>query len=66
MNELRDLITFHHSQKKYFRLSFEYTFTHDDDTVSFALGVPYTYTQLLQFLQTITDPQKDLKESNFI
>ena len=27
------------------------------------MGVPYTYTQLLQFLQTITDAQKDFKES---
>lgn len=41
------------SQKKknYYTLSFEYTFHYDDDEVYFAYSIPYTYSQLLNFLK---------------
>ncbi|CAD7930140.1 unnamed protein product [Amoebophrya sp. A25] len=32
-------------------LSFEYTFTHDNETIFFAYGLPYTHTHLRRFLK---------------
>lgn len=39
-------------------MTFEYEFEYDDDVVSFALCVPYTYTRLLQTIQGLIDIQK--------
>lgn len=47
------------SNKKYYKLSFEYTSKYDDDMVSIALCPPYTYSQLLQFIQNLIDAQRN-------
>ena len=39
--------------KKYYKLSFDYTFKYDEDVVSFALCVPYTYSQLLRYIKEV-------------
>lgn len=36
----------YHSNKRYFQLSYDYEFQHDNDTVTFAYSVPYTFTKL--------------------
>jgi cytosolic carboxypeptidase protein 2/3 len=51
------------SKKLYFyTLSFSHTFEHPDDTVFFALSIPYPYTKLLDYLSTLEskllDPSK--------
>lgn len=33
----------YYNGKSYYSLSFDYKFTHEDDTVYFAYSVPYTY-----------------------
>lgn len=43
--------------KTYFTMTFSYTFLESHDTVYFAYSVPYTYTQLNEFLKAIeADP----------
>jgi hypothetical protein len=43
----------HVSAKTYYSMTFTYEFTASHDTVFFAYSVPYTYTQLNDFLKTI-------------
>jgi ribosomal protein L32 len=43
----------HVSAKTYYSMTFTYVFTESHDTVFFAYAVPYTYTQLNDFLKTI-------------
>ncbi|CAD8166524.1 unnamed protein product [Paramecium pentaurelia] len=45
-------------KKKYYQLRFHYTFKHNDDKVYFAHSYPYTYTNLLEFLNTQLDDQE--------
>ena len=50
-------------KKQYhYTLSFSHTFLHGEDTVFFSLGIPYTYTRLLEFLSSLEsrlpDPSK--------
>ncbi|CAD8207132.1 unnamed protein product [Paramecium octaurelia] len=45
---------------KYYQLRFSYTFKHDNDKVYFAHSYPYTYTNLLEFLNSILEnPEKN-------
>ncbi|CAD8208043.1 unnamed protein product [Paramecium pentaurelia] len=45
---------------KYYQLRFSYTFKYNNDKVYFAHSYPYTYTNLLEFLNTILDnPEKN-------
>ncbi|CAD8111912.1 unnamed protein product [Paramecium primaurelia] len=45
---------------KYYQLQFSYTFKHNNDKVYFAHSYPYTYTNLLEFLNSILDnPEKN-------
>ena len=37
--------------RKYYSLSFEYTFEHDEDSVYFAYGIPYTYSMLVHYIK---------------
>lgn len=37
----------------YFTLSFSYEFQYDDDTVSFAMTIPYTFTESCNHLDEI-------------
>ena len=37
-------------KRRYYKLSFEYVFGYDNDKVSFAMCIPYTYSHLLKFL----------------
>jgi hypothetical protein len=39
--------------RKFYRLSFEVTFKHENDTISFAYGVPYTFSKLTAYLKTL-------------
>jgi hypothetical protein len=39
--------------KKYYRLSFEFTFENDDDHVWFAYSIPYSYSMLTQYIKSI-------------
>ena len=40
-------------KRKYYKLSFDYTFFYGEDVVSFAMCVPYTYSQLRKFTKEI-------------
>ena len=42
-------------KKRYFQMSFEYTFKHKDDEVWFAYSVPYTVSKLHNLLKTICE-----------
>ena len=42
-----------------YTLSFSHTFTYENDTVFFALAVPYTYTRLLRFLSNLESSLPD-------
>ena len=44
-------------------MSFSHTFDYDNDTVFFALAVPYRYTKLLEFLKRIEGEVKESKIS---
>jgi hypothetical protein len=46
----------------YYSLEFSYSFDYIDDTVYFAMNIPYTYTHLLRLLSTIEqqDRHKDM------
>lgn len=50
------------------KLSFRYNFEHDNDTVSFALCIPYEYTRLLNLLENLQNQSENnnsfLKLSN--
>ncbi|KAM3136568.1 hypothetical protein pb186bvf_011371 [Paramecium bursaria] len=47
------------SLRKYYQLRFSYTFKHDNDKVYFAHSYPYTYTNLVNYLNGIlVDPDK--------
>ena len=49
---------FSNCQRYYYTLSFSYTFKHDQDTVFFAHSRPYTYSYLLNYLETLeNDPR---------
>jgi hypothetical protein len=52
-----------HVSSKYFTMTFSYTFPESQDTVYFAYSVPYSYTQLNQFLKAI---EADPVRSQFI
>lgn len=41
--------------KKYYTLSFSYTFDYDDDKVWFAYTIPYTYSMLTQYIKAIVN-----------
>ena len=41
------------TERSYRTLSFEYTFKHNNDSVFFAYSQPYTYTDLLDYLDSI-------------
>ncbi|CAK83850.1 unnamed protein product (macronuclear) [Paramecium tetraurelia] len=45
-------------KKKYYQLRFHYTFKHEGDKVYFAHSYPYTYTNLLEFLNTQLEDQE--------
>ncbi|CAD8117283.1 unnamed protein product [Paramecium sonneborni] len=45
-------------KKKYYQLRFHYTFKHDGDKVYFAHSYPYTYTNLLEFLNSQLEDQE--------
>ena len=47
----------------FYTLSFSHTFDYDNDTVFFALAVPYRYTKLLEFLKRIEGEVKESKIS---
>jgi hypothetical protein len=36
-------------------MTFDYTFTHSNDTIYFAYCIPYTYTFLLNFIHAISN-----------
>ncbi len=40
-------------EKRYFKLTFSYTFSYVEDEVMFALCIPYTYTQLLRLIENL-------------
>jgi hypothetical protein len=45
-------------QRFYYTLTFSYTFKYDDDTVYFAHSFPYTYTNLMEYLnKTMLDKE---------
>jgi Zinc carboxypeptidase. len=41
--------------KSYYTMSFAYSFINDNDTVYFAYSCPYTFTDLMKYLQSIED-----------
>jgi hypothetical protein len=41
------------SMRKFYRLSFEIEAKHDDDVISIAYGVPYSFTTLTKYLKQI-------------
>ena len=45
---------------KYYTLSFTYTFKYEEDEVFFAYAVPYTYTDLVQYLETVNNDHADI------
>ena len=47
-----------HSRKKYYQLSFEYTFTRPDDEVYFAYALPYTFSKLHNYLKEVNEVHK--------
>jgi hypothetical protein len=47
-----------HRRKKYYSLSFEFTFEFEDDTVWFAYTIPYTFSMLFQYIKAIVQEQK--------
>ena len=46
----------------YYSLRFEYEFQHDNDVVYFAYAVPYTYTELSQYITKLTDSSPYIKK----
>lgn len=46
--------TFRTQPRFHYTLTFSYKFLHDADTVYFAHSYPYTYSNLIQFLNTLT------------
>lgn len=47
-------------KRKYYQLRFHYTFKYEGDKVFFAHSYPYTYTNLLMYLNTLLeDPNKN-------
>jgi hypothetical protein len=50
------------SFKTYYTLSFKFTFPYDNDTVYFAYGYPYTYSDLMDDLSAI---EKDVAKTRF-
>ena len=43
------------SRKVYFMLSFDFSFEYDDNTVWFAYAIPYTFTKLSKFIESINE-----------
>ena len=48
-------------RKRHFKMSFEFCFMFDNDTVSFALCVPYTYSDQLKFLKLLVESPENAK-----
>jgi hypothetical protein len=44
--------------KKYYQLSFEYSFTQMQDEIYFAYSVPYTFSKCSELIRGITSQQK--------
>ena len=47
-------------KKKHYKMTFEYCFLFDNDTVSFALCIPYTYTDQLKFLKSVLESAENI------
>ena len=45
-------------KRRYYCLSFDYTFEHTDDHVWFAFAIPYTYTMLTQYIKSVLIDQR--------
>lgn len=43
---------------KWFQLSFTHNFQRENDEVKFSYGIPYLYSQLLTFLDTLDKTEK--------
>ena len=52
------------SRNDYYTLSFTYNFKFSDDLVYFAYSVPYTYTELSEYLSQIRDTYRDIARVN--
>lgn len=46
--------------RKSYTLSFSHTFQHPNDTVYFAHSVPYTFTDLCKYLDSVKDTKRDI------
>ena len=62
LNTLIIFIIYIIRKKKFYKLSFTYTFEHDNDSVYFATCIPYTYSELLKFIKTLRIEQDSLPE----
>lgn len=47
-------------RRKYYQLSFDYTFTREDDIVYFAYAIPYTFSKLHNFLKNVVRSHDEL------
>ena len=46
-------------------MSFEFCFLFDNDTVSFALCIPYTYSDQLKFLKSLVESPENTKNCKY-